>query len=221
MTSTVLVVILTVGLAAPAFSDSIDPCPASGTVADYEGFANGCFIGDKVFSNFKYKSNPGTFTVADTAVEVTPISGPNIGLRFTGPFDATGFDLADSVLNYEVANINGLPTIDGVTLSMDAESTGLGVAAVDKTGRAGLLLYHLHVPNLITGDQASTSFPPVTSVTVSDDIFVSGNGGSASIHSLENTFSQVPEPRSLGLLTLAITTLGVQLTRLRRSRARH
>src|ERR1700687_1832968 len=109
-----LVALSAVMLASTAFPDPIQ-CQ-SDTLANYEALASGCVIGDKLFSGFAYHPNPLNLTtqVPDTAITVAPITGPDIGLKFSGPFSFSGLQVFhDTLIDFTVATVDHSPRMTG------------------------------------------------------------------------------------------------------------
>ena len=182
-----------------------------GTVAQYIGYADGCYIGDKIFENFNLTS-VGTKTISETQVQITPITGPDIGLRFSGPFTASGLEVVDTSIAFEVRTASGQQLITGSKLSGDLAQTGLGGAAVDELG---LVLNPLGPPfdlRIATGP-TNALFPKEISglmasrLRITKDVFVSGGvTGSGAVNWFQNVYPQVPEP---GTWVLVASGLGV------------
>ncbi len=107
------------------------PCPDGKTYADYAALgANGCLLGDKVFSNFVLNLGPNTgtgTTPKSNQIVVTPLSpANNPGLRFTGtpPFHAPPLPGPPTFFSYRFGynvrvQAGGLP-IGDVSLAMAA-----------------------------------------------------------------------------------------------------
>jgi hypothetical protein len=197
-------------LAALAITTPLAAAPVAcqaGTVATYQQYTDGCFIGDKLFDTFNLTS-VGTKTILDTEVEITPIMGPDIGLLFTGPFTANGLQVVDTGISFFVSTLSGLPLITGSRLEGTIVTDGIGGANVNEIGVVASPLGHIPpVFNLQIGGLVGGVFSDEVSgleasrIRITKDVFVTGNLlGSASIESFQNTYQQIPEPGTWSLM---------------------
>jgi len=180
----------------------------------------GCTVGDLVFSNFsdaESASGGGTpLTAAGITVEtVGPtgdfITGPDDGLAFNGGWDASAGQVVDSSILFTVSLVGGgTEDISDAGLAQLADAFGSGSANVIEDGcitpagcnplsdQWGLITLNTAT---ISASTDSTDFGASTFTNVAKDISVAGGtNGFAALSLVEDTFSQVPEPRALALL---------------------
>ena len=210
------------GLAAQTASAA--PIPNISTLQDLINAGHtGIIIGDKQFYDFSYIGSPTSGpNPAPTASQISVAGAPgsNIGLSFSYAWEsAEGFN-QDSVIRYSVHVLDSASQlfIDGVGLNFNGTAPvpgSLTNATVTETvsSLSGNVLGQLSTIDDGPGgnhdnDNAFLALNPATrDVTVTKDIQVHstgvGNGGGVStISVVDNTFHQVPEPASLGLLSL-------------------
>jgi hypothetical protein len=175
-----------------------------------------CEIGDLLFSNFTYTAS-GTNPVAANEVTVdavapsgTSITGPDVGLQFNAPWDAGVNQTSDATIDFTVTELGGGSLIEDFGLAQTSGVNGTGTASVAEdgcgpapckaTGGSIYLLTFQDNGNRVA--QGETTFSPTySSVSVEKDVSVSGGSdGFATISVVQDTFSQVPEPRALSLL---------------------
>jgi hypothetical protein len=177
-------------------------------------------IGDKVFGGFSW-DNYGRLDLdmAASNVDVRALLNPNdIGFRleFTLPLTAGDMDFKDIAFEYTAAVTNSSNLISDIHLSITGATSGDAIANVSEnatTGGFGV--------GLVGTVAATLPGPPTNSVTILDypvaklwvqkDIIVAGAGDftddNASIWTIEQTFSQIPEPSTVLLVGLGL--LGV------------
>ena len=194
---------------------------------------NGVVIGDKRFYNFSYIGAPvGGPNPAPTAGQISvaqsALPGGNIGLSFSYAWlSAEGFN-QDSVIQYCVQTVAGTTgtraLIDGVLLNFNGTAPVPGgpltAATVTEsvTDLNGNPLGQLTTFDDGPGGQPNTDQtklmlnPPLAGICVTKDIQVhsspsSQGGGVSTISIVDNTFHQVPEPATLGLMAIGIPML--------------
>lgn len=176
--------------------------------------STGLTIGDKTFYNFSYQGSPATAA----QIGVTQSDTSNIGLRFSFNWSSRDGINEDSVIRYCVHVNDPRSLINGVGLSFNGTANPAGVltnASVTETitDLAGNELPGGSISVIDSGagnsgnrDSASyTVDPALRDLCVTKDISVHSapanlQGGAATISFVDNTFSQVPEPASLGLV---------------------
>jgi hypothetical protein len=178
--------------------------------------STGLTIGDKTFYNFSYQGSPATAA----QIGVTRSDTSNIGLRFSFNWSSANGVNEDSVIRYCVHVNDTTPQnfINGVGLDFNGTANPAGVltsASVTETitdlagnELPGGLISVIDSGPGASGNRDSASYtvnPAVRDLCVTKDISVHSapanlQGGTATISFVDNTFSQVPEPASLGLV---------------------
>jgi hypothetical protein len=218
------------GLSAlPAAADS--QCPTNVALTSYLGTNFTCFIGNLDFSNFQYHSsasNPPT-PVPAGSVTVDALNGATgIGFSFNSSWTAVGAgEFSDAAIGFTVSVIGGGPaTLEDAALiqtgSVDGTNSG-SIASVGENGCSGSSngLDCSQQWSLVTSQTSNSSatsahtfYLPTGSLTVSKDITaVAGSNGNAfaSVSLVQDTFSQVPEPRALAMLLGLALIAGLSL----------
>jgi hypothetical protein len=206
------------GLSAlPALADS--QCNTGVALSTYLGTNFTCFIGDLDFSNFTYSSTASMppSPIPSTAVTVNTVNNGNagIGFNFEGSWTvgATG-QYEDALIGFTVSVIGGGPAVlEDAALAQAGNFYGAGAAAsVTENGCAGTSITACGAGSewsLLTLQQtgvtdfsSNTFYSPTGQLTVTKNINASTqSGGSlATVTGVTDTFSQVPEPRSLALM---------------------
>jgi hypothetical protein len=222
--ATMILAVSALGLMAlPAAADNACSTYAGsnngGTYFGTAGFS--CYIGNLDFSNFTYSSSASMppNPTPDTAVTVNVVNDSSgIGFLFNSSWSASGpGEFSDAFIGFTVSVVGGGPaTLEDAALvqtgAIDSTNTG-SVVSVGENGCPGtslgscdpnaewsLITSHIGNTNAFA---AHTFYAPTGQLTVSKDInAITGTSGSsfATISGVQDTFSQVPEPRSLALL---------------------
>ena len=173
-------------------------------------------VGDKAFTDFSisgdYQANQ---------VNVTPIlEGGNFGIRFSGALFSGGTPM-DFNLGYQVSVTNSLNLISAANLLFNGQVTfGVGVAQVVEQvfTNNNQLAGQMQVFASATTNQLSASLPitpPQPLLTLSKDVLISAElPAFATISTIDQTFTQVPEPSALALAAAGFA--GLVLLRRRR-----
>lgn len=229
-----VLLILAVALAAPLTWAAPVACPDGSTLSTFLAAGYSCQVGDKIFSNFTYTSSAfgGALAVPAAGITVDTL-GPagsgaslldaNIGLQFNAGWNALAGQTSDSAIGFTVTVVGGAAILEDFGLAQVSGVTPDGSASVaeDGCGPAPCTPSQLAVMTFDSGGSntqrtADTIFTPVGSVEVMKDISVTGGtDGAAHLSLVSDTFSQVPEPLSMGLLGGGLALLG--LTRVRRA----
>jgi hypothetical protein len=219
-----LLLIATAGLIVVSVALADSPCPpppTSGTnnlvslgYMNADGTANGftCHIDGLDFSGWHMTST----TIAPSSVVVTPITTfLNEGFMFSGiPMLVNNMPAGgpnqteDATIFYNVTDLAG-PTLHDIGIQFNGNANGTGTAEFTEgwtcvapctSGTVGLFV----PPN--TNTTTGTILTGLTSsLAISKDFQVmTGANGEAAISFIQNTYSQVPEPRLMSLLTLAL-----------------
>jgi len=202
------------------------PTCADGKSLEYyiTNYSSGCVVGDKVFSDFTYVASAGGGASKILAGGITvdtlgPTSDPNpasfyspdIGLQFNTSWAVGPGQTLDSTIGFDVAVVGGASLIkDAAVVQSPSGVSGDGIATVTEAGCGPD-----NPPGCTPGDwtvftfkqgssnhfKDSTTFSTVGSIEVSKDIGLNGNSnGIATISQVQDTFSQIPEPRAMSLL---------------------
>ncbi len=169
-------------------------------------------VGDKLFSGFVIS---GSISAAD--VTVTPIEDSfGYGIEFSGGFAALGNETQDMVLGYTVTVTTNSPDlISDVHLLFNGLVTGTGLAeVVEQVSTLDFVFIgQTAVFATATTNQLADTLeinPPQRGLVISKDVLLTARvDGTASISTIDQTFSQVliPEPSALTLSALGLLTI--------------
>ena len=202
----------------PASAAVTPTCADGQTLAYYiANYSGGCQIGDKIFSNFGYTGPSGTGIAPTPAgITVNTIDGTNvvypgdIGLSFNGTWDAEAGQTADGNIAFQVTVVGGAnQLIEDAAIVQSSGVEGNGQAKVTENGCSGAVYPCTQTWGVVTVQNGqvdnfahNTIFTPTGTISVTKDINVIGNNGSAAITNVVDVFSQttVPEPRTVSML---------------------
>ena len=172
-------------------------------------------VGDKAFTDF---SISGDFLAGQ--VTVTPITvGGNFGIEFGGNFSTSNSAL-DMVLGYQVSVTNSANLISAANLSFNGMVTGgTGLAEViEQVFTNGSIYGQMSVFATATSSNLTTSLainPPQPMLEINKDVLLTATVPAfSSITTIDQTFTQVPEPSALFLVAAGFS--GLALLRRRR-----
>ena len=167
-------------------------------------------VGDKDFSDF---SISGNFSASQ--VNVTSITeNGNYGIRFSGALVAGG-DSMDLILGYQVSVTNSPNLISAANLMFNGVVVGgAGLAEVVEQVYTNNNMFYgqMDVFATATTNQLSTSLPitpPQPFLNINKDVLVTAElPAFSSISTIDQTFTQVPEPSTLVLAAAGIAGIG-------------
>ncbi|HXI85448.1 MAG TPA: PEP-CTERM sorting domain-containing protein [Verrucomicrobiae bacterium] len=173
-------------------------------------------VGDKAFTDFTisgdYQANQ---------VNVTPITeNGDFGIRFSGPFVSSGTPMA-MTLGYQVSVTNSLNLISAANLLFNGVVVGgAGTAQVTEQVFTNNTFYgQMSVFATQTSTVSSASLaivPPQPLLTINKNVSLTATVPAfSSISTIDQTFTQVPEPSAMVLVAAGFS--GLALLRRRRS----
>jgi hypothetical protein len=173
-------------------------------------------VGDKDFQDF---SISGSFSASQINVTSITING-NFGIRFSGAIVA-GANPMDLILGYQVSVTNSPNLISQANLMFNGQVTfGTGLAEVveqvftNNNELAGQMFVFATATTNKLSDTLAIQ-PPQPFLTLSKDVLVDATlPAFSSISTIDQTFTQVPEPSVLALVAAGFT--GLALLRRRR-----
>jgi PEP-CTERM motif len=184
--------------------------------------------GDKIFSNFSYQVT-GSDMPTTANINVLPvIVAGNFGLTFQGLFHANpGNGVSTALIAYTVSVTGGAPIITDVHLDGDPQVNG-GDGHASITGTVNETVNHTVVatPLLSIFENVTSGLQTFryndlrftnglfSSLDIQNLISASANGVNtiAQITHFEQTFSQVPEPSTVGLILVGLGLLARRRT---------
>jgi len=214
------------GVAGTTAQADFQPITLSTLIDNFGTPAGSVQVGDKVFSNFGWVGNTGTFPLP-TAITVSmiPPSGTdafgNFGIRFgvnandTAPAGGTDFTLSYIVTSvgaqitdvhlFSNLAITGTPTSGTPFGNITEQVTAPGVGVVAQITN-GVTTSSSMLQSMATFSPAG----PYTTLNISKDISLNSSPGAiVGFSTIDQSFSQVPEPGSVVLLGLgALGLLG-------------
>lgn len=207
--------------ATPACSDGVTDNGSTYFSAGYS-----CTIGNLLFSDFSYTAS-GTNPISASQITVDTVTDDGIGLSFHAPWTAAAGMTTDGTIDFQVSVLNGGNLLEDFGLAQTSGVSGDGSASVAENGcgpapcdATGGSIYVLTFQDSgARSAQGETTFSPVSSVDVEKDISVNGNTGFATISVVQDTFSQVPEPLSMGLMGGGLAIVGLFGVRRRSKKA--
>jgi hypothetical protein len=216
----------TLGMASVANAGVIVVDPQAGTVfSAAQATSNSFQVGDKIFDNFLIPAPlvSGKTVVAPLQLIFGQANNGDYTVVFNLGISAYSVGIVDQLIRFSVAvNKQIAPTnkIEDVGLGFNASSVGAANATVDENVSkndflpTGVLLGTLHQDTLF-GNNAGDhiTFEPQDKIYIEKDIHVSAAPGTdgqqffATISVVDQSFSQVPEPASLGVIALGASGL--------------
>jgi hypothetical protein len=212
-----ILAISALGLSAlPALADSA--CPADALLSTYLTAGYSCYIGDLDFANFSYtngSSNPPAPTPATSVSVFADNSASGIGFTFDSSWTASGANnFSDGDIGFTVSIVGGgSATLDDAALIETGGIIGTGSSA--SVGEFGCsnpappascsqqwALLTAYTSNDTIGE-AGVIYSPTGEISVSKDIVAQDGSGAnsyATVSTVQDLFSTIPEPSSLPLL---------------------
>jgi len=186
-------------------------------------------IGDKVFEGFTWDPSAGDTDMAAANVDFKAlVNDIGFSLQFQQPLTAYDLDFKDIVFHYTVAVTNSSNLISDLHLSLTGTASGdaYGNVGEDAYANSGDIGQIGHVqafvfdgaPEYLTDSTNLDSM--VSQLWIAKDIQVAGASEGlddyVSISAIDQTFSQVPEPSTVLLISLGLLGL-VAVNRKRKS----
>ena len=184
-------------------------CP-TGNYGQYINPSITCATNNLQFSQFSFLgggSNPPTAA----SIGVTPIDIlGNEGFEFNPAFNVVNGQSQDALLKFEVSGLNGT-LISDLGISFNGSFQGAGSSSFTETyctdgfGLGTCHTFSVTNPPEILNKEIDIT--PTTHLFISKDFNVTapaGEGNQASISSVNNQFSNVPEPSQFGMLLVGM-----------------
>jgi hypothetical protein len=171
--------------------------------------------GDKVFSDFGYLAT-GQNPPADRVNVVPTVDGDgNLGIRFAGGFiDLDDNGASDALITFKVTATDPNQLINDVHLAFNGDVVGppgaQGFVGITETflptdPNVQLSVFEIQPAGTRQLTDWADLTAPVRELWVQKDIILlAGTGAVATISFIDQTFSQVPEPTSLGFVIAGI-----------------
>jgi hypothetical protein len=220
-----LCIVAIVGWGVSVASAAPVPLPANASLQDLINLnaSGGIQIGNFIFSDFSFTPTSGSPTnPAPTAVQITVSTapGPGTGLTFNSFWQSNAGANQDGIIRYAVQVTPGL-VINQVNLAFNGAapvpSPGTSASVTETVSTLvltnnvpsgpGTAIGQLTVANSIATGTTTTNnstlnvIPPQTGIFVSKDVQVVsvGANGIATISWVDNTYTAIPEPATIGL----------------------
>lgn len=165
------------------------------------------------FSAFTYTASalpPGTPVPAASSIEVVPfVSGPETGFGLTGTLSAAAGTTVDVAISYLVTAPAGQLLTDAILITTGGNFGGTGQYSVSETlTNPSTFKPIASLEGSLPGPPGgSVTFPGISSILVTKDIFLFGGTAGVTLSVIDQGFSSltVPEPTSMALLGIGMT----------------
>jgi hypothetical protein len=173
-------------------------------------------VGDKAFTDF---SITGSFDASQ--VNVTPIEeSGNFGIRFSGALVSAGNPM-DLTLGYQVSVTNSLNLISAANLLFNGQVVG-GTGLAEVVEQVFTNNSDFYGQMFVFASQSTNQLfaslpivPPQTELSINKDVLITATlPAFSSISTIDQTYTQVPEPSAIALAAAGFT--GLLLLRRRR-----
>jgi hypothetical protein len=199
-----------------------DTAQTLSTLTAGAGNGDAIIVGDKMFFNFAYAATGDMPT--DSAINVIPITDleGNFGIRFQGAFqDKVGGGASDALITYDVLVLDQNFAISDAHIAGNTFVFGTGHITVTETwlpdnAEASIAIWDIRPGSMQLKDSVIFLPTTYTLLHVQKDILADAgaaylndapNASLATMSFVDQTYSQVPEPASLGVLAIGAAGL--------------
>jgi hypothetical protein len=181
---------------------------------DFLTAGNQAQVGDKLFSAFTFNLSgdfPAGFGADDLNVIGIQTAG-NFGIRFQGGISPNLGGSGDIFLTFDVETTTPGFLISDVHLAYNGGQISAVIEQASDTNGNIMATLQVQNPPPVFQDFALI-LPPQQELRIQKDIFVRSLGGVVLISNIDQTFSQVPEPSTVGLVSAGLLGLLVIVRR--------
>jgi hypothetical protein len=193
------------------------PVPLPATLDNFTGANSGNFAvagtEPDTFSNFTFSASaipPTTPVLTPAGITVKEfLAGPESGITFSGAMFAPAGTIVDYAISYVVTAPPGFTIFDATLSGVFSTFGGTGSVSVGETlfnNVTGGLIGTLEIASPPGAASDTINFAGVNSILVQKDIILNGGSNGASISFVNQGFSSVPEPHSMALLGIGLSS---------------